>query len=166
MYFEVGVNVFNMLKVKLGSNIGIEGKFGSTKEKTNAKTVSDIVSYRIRHKVIVPPHTSAVEVIAIVDKVILAAPFTAKIQITKMTNADDNAILYYLKRKNTKDVFMDGNSYYINTNGTLGIDGYGFDSIIKTKTILQESGSSSKKPVILYQILLIILQFHFLLIVN
>jgi hypothetical protein len=97
-------------------------------------------------------------------------PFAAKIQITgkadrlrksgkvaKMTNVDNNVILYYLQRENIKDLFLDKDFYYINTNGTLGIDGYGFDSIVKTKTIPQKSGSTKKKPIILYQILLIIL---------
>jgi hypothetical protein len=157
--------------VKLGGNGGIEGKFDSTKEKTNSKTVSDTVSYHIQQIIIVPPHTS-VEVEAIVDKINLVAPFTAKIQITgkadrlgksgkisKMTNVDDNAILYFLQRENIKDIFVNENLFYINTNGTLRIDGYGFDSIVKTKNIPQKSrGSTTERPVILYQILLTILQ--------
>ncbi|CAB4488722.1 hypothetical protein RhiirA5_381948 [Rhizophagus irregularis] len=198
MSFEIDRNVFNKLNVKLES-LSIEGNFSSTDEKTNRKIISDIVSYHIKHKVIVPPHTS-IQVNVIIYMVNLVVPFTAKIhviakadrlnksgKVDKMVNVDGNATLYYLQRESTKDVFVDENIYYINTNGTLEVDGYGFDSI-KTKTISQESQeskpqesqesepqesqesepkesqkseSTSKKPVILYQILLIILQFHF-----
>ncbi|PKK63113.1 hypothetical protein RhiirC2_789378 [Rhizophagus irregularis] len=203
MSFEIDRNVFNKLNVKLES-LSIEGNFSSTDEKTNRKIISDIVSYHIKHKVIVPPHTS-IQVNVIIYMVNLVVPFTAKIHVTakadrlsksgkvdKMVNVDGNATLYYLQRESTKDVFVDENIYYINTNGTLEVDSYGFDSI-KTKTISQESQeskpqesqesepqesqesepkesqkseSTSKKPVILCQILLIILQFHFSLIVN
>ncbi|PKY59237.1 hypothetical protein RhiirA4_481816 [Rhizophagus irregularis] len=211
MSFEIDRNVFNKLNVKLES-LSIEGNFSSTDEKTNRKIISDIVSYHIKHKVIVPPYTS-IQVNVIIYMVNLVVPFTAKIHVTakadrlsksgkvdKMVNVDGNATLYYLQRESTKDVFVDENIYYINTNGTLEVDGYGFDSI-KTKTISQESQeskpqesqesepqesqesepqesqesepkesqkseSTSKKPVVLYQILLIILQFHFSLIVN
>ncbi|POG60237.1 hypothetical protein GLOIN_2v1817014 [Rhizophagus irregularis DAOM 181602=DAOM 197198] len=203
MSFEIDRNVFNKLNVKLES-LSIEGNFSSTDEKTNRKIISDIVSYHIKHKVIVPPHTS-IQVNVIIYMVNLVVPFTAKIhaiakadrlnksgKVDKMVNVDGNATLYYLQRESTKDVFVDENIYYINTNGTLEIDGYGFDSI-KTKTISQESQeskpqesqesepqesqesepqepqkseSTSKKPVMLYQILLIILQFHFSLFVN
>ncbi|CAB4433168.1 unnamed protein product [Rhizophagus irregularis] len=172
MSFEIGINIFNLVKVKVGNNIGIEGKFSSTEGETNSETVLDTVSYHIQQKVTVLPHTSVI-VTTIVDKVNILTPFTAKIRITgkadrlsksgtvvKMANIDNNAILYYLQRENTKDPFLDKDSYYINTNGTLGIDGYGFDSIIKTKTI---SGSTRKKPIILYQILFIILQFIYVI---
>ncbi|CAB4488728.1 hypothetical protein RhiirA5_422694 [Rhizophagus irregularis] len=168
MTFEIGINIFNLINVKVGNNIGIEGKFSSTEGETNSETVLDTVSYHIQQKVIVPFHTSVI-VTTIVDKVNILTPFTARIRITgkadrlsksgtvvKMANIDNNAILYYLQRENAKDLFLDKDFYYIKTNGTLGIDGYGFGSVIKTKSI---SGSTRKKPIILYQILFIILQF-------
>ncbi|PKY17817.1 hypothetical protein RhiirB3_382823 [Rhizophagus irregularis] len=147
LHFEIGVSVFDILQLKAGVSGGIEGEIKSTVEERNKGSVTDKVSYHIQHKVIVPPYTS-VQVIANVDKVDLVAPFNAKIKITckadrlsksgqvvKMTDVDVNVIKYYFQRENSGGVIIDGDLFYINTNGTLKIDGYGFDSEIKTINI-------------------------------
>ncbi|GBC07879.1 hypothetical protein RclHR1_07750006 [Rhizophagus clarus] len=128
--------------------IGVEDEMRFTITEKNKGTITDEVSYHIQHKVIVPPYTS-VQVIVIADKIDFVGPFDAKIQITgkadrlngngkvtKMTDVDDNAIKYYFKRENAGSILLKHrNFFYINTSGTLKIDGYGFDSEIKTKNL-------------------------------
>ncbi|PKK64839.1 hypothetical protein RhiirC2_756023 [Rhizophagus irregularis] len=63
-----------------------------------------------------------------------------------MTDVDVNVIKYYFQRENSGGVIIDGDLFYINTNGTLKIDGYGFDSEIKTinlETFKQKGTPSS-----------------------
>ncbi|RGB38869.1 hypothetical protein C1646_740403 [Rhizophagus diaphanus] len=195
--FEIGVSVFDILQLKAGVSGGIKGEIKSTVEERNKGSATDKVSYHIQQKIIVPPYTS-VQVIANVDKVDLVAPFNAKIKITckadrlsksgqvvKMTDVDANVINYYFQRENSGGVIIDGDLYYINTNGTLKINGYGFDSEIKAKNLetFQQKGlpsspsspsnesestsikseSSPKNLVSLYQVILTLLQIIMLL---
>lgn len=201
LHFEIGGTIFDKLQLKAGVSGGIEGEIKSTVEESNKGSVTDEVSYHIQHKVIVPPYTS-VQVIANVDKVDLVAPFNAKIKITckadrlsksgqvaKMADVDANVIKYYFQRENAGSVIIDGDLFYINTNGTIKIDGYGFDSEIKTKnveTYQQSTGSplspssppshsnksdsssiksesSPKNLILLYQVILTLLQIIMLL---
>ncbi|CAB4433271.1 unnamed protein product [Rhizophagus irregularis] len=194
MHFEIGASVYEGLQLKAGISGGIEGEIKSTVEERNKGTVTDKVSYHIKQVVIVPPYTS-VQVTAIVDKVNIVAPFNAKIQITceadrlsksgkvvKMAVVDSNVIKYYFQRENAGSLIIDGDSFYINTNGTLKIDGYGFDSEIRTKNLetFQQKGtplsplspsnksestseSSPKNLVLLYQVILTLFQIIMLL---
>uniref|UniRef100_U9URP5 Uncharacterized protein n=1 Tax=Rhizophagus irregularis (strain DAOM 181602 / DAOM 197198 / MUCL 43194) TaxID=747089 RepID=U9URP5_RHIID len=156
MSFEISLDIFDIfdiLPVKAGVSVGtgIKGEIKETTEETYKETVTDTVSYRIKHKATVPPYTS-VQVIAIANKVNYMVPFHAKIQITckadrlntdgkaiQMIDVDANAIRYYAQRENPGVEIMNENFFYIITNGTLKIDGYGYNSYTYAKNLPQDT---------------------------
>ncbi|PKK63112.1 hypothetical protein RhiirC2_869903 [Rhizophagus irregularis] len=156
MSFEISLDIFDIfdiLPVKAGVSVGagIKGEIKETTEETYKKTVTDTVIYRIKHKATVPPYTS-VQVIAIANKVNYMVPFHAKIQITckadrlntdgkaiQMIDVDANAIRYYAQRENPGVEIMNENFFYIITNGTLKIDGYGYNSYTYAKNLPQDT---------------------------
>ncbi|CAB4488721.1 unnamed protein product [Rhizophagus irregularis] len=199
MSFEIGLDIFDIfdiLPVKAGVSVGagIKGEIKETTEETYKETMTDSVSYRIKHKATVPPYTS-VQVIAITNKVNYIVPFHAKIQITckadrlntdgkviQMTDVDANAIRYYAQRENPGVEIMNENFFYMITNGTLKIDGYGYNSYTYVENLPQDtlppkpestpkvpestpktSESSPKNLVMFHQIILTLLQIMIML---
>ncbi|EXX71386.1 uncharacterized protein OCT59_008472 [Rhizophagus irregularis] len=63
-----------------------------------------------------------------------------------MTNVGANAIRYYVQRENPGIKVMDENFFYIMTNGTLTINGYGYNSYTQLKTLESQGTLSPKKP--------------------
>ncbi|RGB38870.1 hypothetical protein C1646_691352 [Rhizophagus diaphanus] len=173
MSFTINANIFDKLGLKKETDEGIEGKFKETTEERNKETVKVEVEYRINQKVTVPAFTS-VKVFANADKIDLVTPFNAKIlinckadrlskngKVIVMTDVDTSAVKYYLQKKSDKETFMDGNLYYMNTSGTLTVDGYGIITNIKTEPIDKSSMNSEfsqKNIVVLYQVILTFLQ--------
>ncbi|GBC02769.1 hypothetical protein RclHR1_04800009 [Rhizophagus clarus] len=147
MFFEIGTYIFDELPVKAGIKGGIKGEFIATNEESYKGTVKDEVLYRIQQHVSVNPYTS-VEVIANTDKYDIIVPFKGKIRISckadrlgrsgkviKMTDVDANAIKYYVQRENAGITIMKENFFYIVTNGTLKVSGYGYNSLTQVKTL-------------------------------
>ncbi|CAB4433167.1 unnamed protein product [Rhizophagus irregularis] len=157
MSFEIGAIIFE-LPVKVGINGGIEGEFKKTTGEIYKETVTDEVHYLIQQKVSVPPFNS-IQIIANTSKINCVVPFNAKIRINceadrlstsgkviEMTNVGANAIKYYVQRENPGIKVMDENFFYIMTNGTLTINGYGYNSYTQLKTLESQGTLSPKKP--------------------
>lgn len=147
--FDIGRTIFGILGLNTGFHGGIKNEFNSTYEEEYKKSVKELVSYRIRQKVEAPPLTS-IMVDSSVDKISIDIPFKAKIRVTgkadrldeygrivPMADVDANALRYYLQKEyyDAKVVTEEGNSLIITTNGTLKIDGYGFNALIEATPI-------------------------------
>ncbi|CAG8577114.1 659_t:CDS:1 [Funneliformis mosseae] len=140
-----------MLNINTSYQKGITESVTKSFEETYKESIYEEVSYRIQHKVTVPPQTS-ITVDATVDKINMEIPFTAKIRlsaqadrmdesgkIVPMVDVDTNAFACYLQQEeyNTTNAIVEGNALIINTSGILSIDAYGLDSRITTKEMKQ-----------------------------
>uniref|UniRef100_U9UJQ4 Ricin B lectin domain-containing protein n=2 Tax=Rhizophagus irregularis TaxID=588596 RepID=U9UJQ4_RHIID len=138
MSFEIGAIIFE-LPVKAGISGGIEGEFKKTTGDIYKETVTDEVHYLIQQKVSVPPFNS-IQIIANTNRLSTSG------KVIEMTNVGANAIRYYVQRENPGIKVMDENFFYIMTNGTLTINGYGYNSYTQLKTLESQGTLSPKKP--------------------
>ncbi|GES99612.1 fungal-specific transcription factor domain-containing protein [Rhizophagus clarus] len=146
MSYNIGATIFGILGINTGFSGGIRREFHSTHEKVYRESITEMVSYNIRQRIIVPPFNSVI-VNSTIDKVIINVPFKAKIRITgkadrlnksgkviSMTDVEVNAIRCYLQKEdfNVKNITVEGNTLIVDTNGTMNINGYGLETKIET----------------------------------
>ncbi|GBB90450.1 hypothetical protein RclHR1_01740027 [Rhizophagus clarus] len=158
--FDIGRTIFGILGLNTGFHGGIKNEFNSTHEEEYTKSVEELISYRIRQKIETPPLTS-IMVNSSVDKISIDVPFKAKIRITgkadrldeygrivPLTDVDANALRYYLQKEyyDAKVIIEEGNSLIVTTNGTLKIDGYGFNALIEAIPIKTHPSNPSHLP--------------------
>ncbi|PKK76265.1 hypothetical protein RhiirC2_734742 [Rhizophagus irregularis] len=146
MSFNIGAVIFGILGINTGFTKGIRREFTSKYEKIYRESITEMVSYNIRQRIIVPPYNSVI-VHSTVDKIVINLPFKAKIRITgkadrldkngkviSMADVEVDAIRCYLQKEdyNVKNITVEGNSLIIDTIGTMKVDGYGLETRIET----------------------------------